>query len=379
MTAARPAGYDLGVSKPEPLLSRRATYAILFAVYTAIGLLLTSYRWLEAESNRHFGTLLVKFIEEMTGAYAALPAIPIAAWAARRFPITRRTWKTAVPIALVAAIAYSALHTTLMWAARSILFPIAGLGSYDYGIMLFRYPMEASNDIISFAFISGFVYAVDLVAEKRRAELEAADLQTALAQAQLDNLRLQLNPHFLFNTLNAISAVMYEDVRKADAMIAKLSDFLRLVLESHGVHHVALDEELEVERKYVDIMTARLEQRLALNVRVDEPVRDAVVPFMILQPLLENSIRHGVPPERGALEIGIDVVRRNGSTVISVSDDGVGFAPAAGANGGHGLALVRSRLQHMYGGAASLAVSARAGGGTQAVLTLPFARAGAPA
>lgn len=357
---------------PAPLLGRRATIWIVVGVYTAIGLLLTSYRWLEDVSNHHGGTLLVRAIEEMTGAYSALVMIPIAIWAARAFPISRRTWATGLPMALLAAVGYSAIHTSLMWASRSVLFPLFGLGPYDYGIMLFRYPMEASNDVISFAFISGFVYAWIRLAQARRTELEAAELQTKLAEAQLENLRLQLNPHFLFNTLNAISSVMYEDVAKADAMIAKLSDFLRIVLASTGVQQVGVDEELEVERKYVDIMGARLEQGLALHVSVDEPARGALVPFMILQPLLENSIRHGIEPGRGAIEIAVNVARRNGSTIVTVADDGIGIANPAPAFG-HGLGLVRTRLRQLYGERGRFAIGSAAGGGTRAVLEFPYA------
>ncbi len=343
----------------------------LLLLYTAIGLLLFGYRYLEDLASRRMGTLVPRFIDEMTGVYTALAAIPIIFWTARRFPITRQTWKTAVPIAFLGACTYSALHTTLMWASRVAIYHVAGMGSYDYGNMVFRYPMEASNDLISYATITGFIYFFDRMAAARRAELAASELQAKLAEAQLENLRLQLNPHFLFNTLNAISSVMYEDLAKADEMLTKLSDFLRIVLASNGVHQVALEEEIDVERKYVEIMTARLEQRLDLRVNVEDAAASAIVPFMILQPLLENSIRHGTPGNRRALDIGIDVTRRNGSTVICVSDDGVGYNPENGMRG-HGLALVNSRLEHMYGDAATFAIGRREGGGTQATLTFPY-------
>jgi two-component system, LytTR family, sensor kinase len=355
-----------------PWLPSRAAAAALALLYTAIGLLLFSYRWLEDLSSRRMGTLVPRLIDEMTGVYTALAALPVIFWTARRFPITRTTWKTSIPIALCGAIVYSVIHTTLMWASRSVIFPVSGLGPYDYGNMIYRYPMEASNDLITYATISGFIYFFDRMAAARAAELAAADLQAKLAEAQLENLRLQLNPHFLFNTLNAISSVMYEDLGKADEMLTKLSDFLRIVLASNGVHQVPLKEELDVERKYVEIMTARLEQRLRLRVNVEAGADSAIVPFMILQPLLENSIRHGTPPDRGALDIDIGVARHNGSTVISIVDDGLGFAPAGGP-AGHGLDLVRSRLTHMYGGAASFAIGSIADGGTRAVLTFPFA------
>jgi two-component system, LytTR family, sensor kinase len=345
--------------------------ALLALLYTGIGLLLFSYRYLEDLASGRTGTLDMRFIDEMTGVYTALAAIPVIFWTARRFPITRQTWKTALPIAFAGACVYSVLHTTLMWLSREAIYQIIGMGSYDYGNMIFRYPMEASNDLISYATITGFIYFFDRLAAARRAELTAAELQTKLAEAQLENLRLQLNPHFLFNTLNAISSVMYEDLPKADEMLTKLSDFLRIVLASNGVHQVALDEEIDVERKYVEIMTARLEQPLDLRVNVATDAASAIVPFMILQPLLENSIRHGTHGDRAALAIGIDVARRNGSTVICVSDDGVGFDPVNGSRG-HGLALVSSRLDHMYAGAATFAIARREGGGTQATLTFPY-------
>ncbi len=358
------------------LVRTRSAVLVILAVYTAIGVLLTSYRYLEDVSNSRGGTLLPRTIEEMTGVYTALVAIPIAIWASRRFPISRATWKTGVPAALLGAIVYSAIHTTLMWGSRVALFPLLGLGPYDYGIMLYRYPMEGSNDVVSFAFVTGFVYGWRALEAARHAQLAAVELQAKLAQAQLENLRLQLNPHFLFNTLNAISSVMYEDVGKADEMLAKLSDFLRVVLSSEGVHQVAIGDELDVERKYVDIMTTRLERRLALNVSVDAAARDAAVPFMILQPLLENCIRHGTPPEPAGLAIAIGVTRDGSSTVISVADDGLGYPPRNGAaGGGRGLGLVRSRLLHMYGDGAALSIAARATGGTEAVVRLPFSPA----
>jgi len=366
-------GYD-GRVKPVRWLPSRDSWAGLGLLYTAVGLLLFSYRWLEDLSSHHNGTLVPRFIDEMTGAYTSLAVLPIVFWTARRFPINRHNWKTAVPVALAGAVVYSAIHTTLMWVTRLAIYPAAGLGPYDYGNMAFRYPMEASNDLVIFAAITGFVYFFDRMAAAREAELAAAALAAQLAEAQLENLRLQLNPHFLFNTLNAISAVMYEDVGRADEMLTKLSDFLRLVLDSNGVHQVPLDEELDVERKYVEIMTTRLEQRLGLRVSIEEGAANAVVPFMILQPLLENSIRHGTPAARGAIDIDVGVARRNGTTVISVCDDGTGFAPAG--EGGHGLDLVRSRLAHMYGSDGTFTIGAREGGGTQAVLRFPYTAAG---
>ncbi len=345
------------------------------AVYTAIAALFFSYRYFDDLARQTYGTWGIRLVEEATGAYTALVLLPFIVWVARRFRPTLDRWYVTPLIWLAGAIIYSAAHTTLMALSREVIYRVLGWGDYHYGIMTFRYPMEASNDVIWFFVIASTINFLDRMAAARRAELAAAGLQTKLAEAKLENLRLQLHPHFLFNTLNAISSVMYEDVQKADEMLSKLSDFLRVVLASSGVNEVPLDEELAVERMYVDIMTTRLERQLSLDIHVAEDAREASVPFMLLQPLLENSIRHGMGDGREALDLGIDVRRTNGSTVISVSDDGAGFNPVAQT--GIGLNNVSSRLEQMYGKNASFSIERRSQGGTLATLRFPFSRGAA--
>jgi two-component system LytT family sensor kinase len=341
----------------------------LFALYTAIGILLTASEYFNDLARQQYGTLPLRVTEEMVGAYSALALLPLIVWFARRYPMCRRRWPVTLPLTVLAALVYSLLHTTINAVGRDIVWRATLHGRYDYGIMLFRYPMEAAKDLIFFFLMIGGVAIVDTLARERRVQVEAAELQTKLAEAKLENLRLQLHPHFLFNTLNAISSVMYEDVRKADRMLAQLSEFLRVVLESSGVHEVTLDEELRVERMYVEIMKSRLERSLALDVTVDEALRDSRVPFMVLQPLLENSIRHGMNSATQSLHLSIDVARTNGSTVIRVTDDGCGIRPDA--RRGIGLSNVESRLEHLYGASASFSIGAGNAGGTVATLTLP--------
>jgi LytS/YehU family sensor histidine kinase len=256
---------------------------------------------------------------------------------------------------------------------RAALFPLAGLGHYDYGIMSYRYPMEASHDLIIYPIVVGFIYFWDRTRAAREAEVAAAQLQRELAEAKLENLRLQLHPHFLFNTLNAVSAVMYEDVRKADAMLAKLSEFLRVILTSTDVREATLDEELQIERMYLEIMKARLEHALELSVTIDPDLRLARVPVLILQPIVENSIRHGMRGDREKLQIAIEARRNGGTMDLHVRDDGAGLAgDSLVASGGRGLANVRSRLAHFYGGEYSLRVAQLTPQGTDVCVTLPF-------
>lgn len=339
-------------------------YGRLFWLFTAIGLLFFSYHYLDDLARNTHGTLLPRLIEEMTGAYTALVLLPFIVWFARRYP-----W----PLQIFGAIAYSAAHTTLMALTRAALFPLAGLGHYDYGIMLYRYPMEASHDLIIYAIIVGFVYFWDRSRAAREAELAAAQLQVQLTEAKLENLRLQLHPHFLFNTLNAVSAVMYEDVRKADAMLAKLSDFLRVILSTSDVREITLDEELQIERMYVEIMKARLENALHLTVTVDPDARLARVPALILQPIVENSIRHGLGSDGSGLEIAIEATRKAGTIEVHVRDNGVGISDESrSGTGGRGLENVRSRLTHLFGEHFGLAIGQLEPRGTDVCITLPF-------
>lgn len=352
----------------------------LFTLFTLVGLLFSTSYYLDDLAWLHGGTWLPRFIEEMTGSYTVLAIWPAIALVARRFPLGRATWRSALPIAALAALAYTVAHTTLMLLSRSLIFPLTGLGRYDYGVMAYRYPMEAAKDVMTFAVIYGGLHAWRIYERGRAAEVAAAGLETKLAQARLENLRLQLHPHFLFNTLNAISAVMYEDVRKADRMLSQLSDFLRVVLDSSGVQHVRLSEELRVERLYVEIMRTRLERQLRLNVSVAADAADAEIPFMLLQPLLENSIRHGLRADRGALDIDIAAERTQHLVVIDVLDNGRGYM--SGDARGHGLRNVASRLEHTFGADSSFSIAARAGGGTHVRLSYPYSgdpALGAPA
>src|SRR5260370_36848946 len=169
-----------------------------------------------------------------------------------------------------------------MAGSRHYLAALIGLGHYDYGIITYRSPMEFSNDLIGFTIIVGVYSFYQRLRIAQAQQLAAAELKTELAQAQLENLRLQLQPHFLFNTLNTISSVMYEDVRAADAMITQLSDLLRLPLQPSPAHEIPLAEELEITRLYLDLMQKRFENKLRVNYTIDPSLKESLVPQLIL-------------------------------------------------------------------------------------------------
>ncbi|MDE2481920.1 MAG: histidine kinase [bacterium] len=350
---------------------RIATYALIFALYTAIGTLFFVSGYLDDLSRQIYGTAPHRALEEYVGVYTALALLPAILWFARRFRMTRENWPATGALTLLAAIVYSVAHTTLNAVFRDLVSLALGMGRYDYGVMLYRYPMEGAKDVIYFFIFVGFVNFFDGLKRARAAELRAAELQTKLAQAMVQNLQLQLNPHFLFNALNAVSSVMYEDVAKADAMLAQLSEFLRTVLATSSVQQVPLAQEIAIERAYVEIMRARLERPLDLDVRVEARAADALVPFMLVQPLLENSILHGVRSDADALRITLAVRRDGAATLIDVEDDGVGFP--AEPQRGVGLQNVEARLRYLYDAqSASFAIGPREGGGTLARIVVPF-------
>ena len=208
-------------------LTRAQGWGILFLVYTALFVLIFGYRYLDDLSREHAGTFGVRFLEESTGVYSAFLLLPLVLRAARMYLFKRKGWLRLIGLHLAGAVAYSFLHTTLMAVSRWFISPLVGLGSYDYGVMRFRYPMEFSNDLLGYTVIVVVYYFLERLRIAQAQQLAAAELQAKLAQAQLENLRLQLQPHFLFNTLNTISSVMYEDVHAADVMLTQLSDLLR--------------------------------------------------------------------------------------------------------------------------------------------------------
>jgi len=178
-----------------------------------------------------------------------------------------------------------------------------------------------------------------------------AELERLLAQPRIETLRTQLNPHFLFNALNAISALMQRDVTLAQRTVARLGDLLRSTLRHAGQHDVPLSEELTFTRNYVEIEQTRFQDRLTVSFDVPPETLDAVVPWMVLQPLVENAVKHGISPQRGRGTIEV-VVRRDGERLrLVVRDDGIGVSagdtpvPASGT----GLATIRGRLQAEFG------------------------------
>lgn len=214
--------------------------------------------------------------------------------------------------------------------------------------------------------------ALDFNRRYRTQELRASQMQAQLARAELRALRMQLNPHFLFNTLNAISALMHRDINAAERMLARLSDFLRLTLES-GKAEVPLRQELDFLKRYLEIEQIRFPDRLQVWMDVEPGTQEARVPSLILQPIVENAIKHGVARSSSAGKIEIEAARENGTLRLTVRDDGPGIdVSESKVEEGVGLANTRERLRQMYGSSSELSLRNRENGGLRVTLSLPY-------
>jgi len=351
----------------------RAGLLKLFLLYTALGLLQFWYRYFDYLARVQPVKWQWPLIEQLTGNYASLILLIVLI-----MPLTlrvrpdRQSWRRWVPMHTASLLLYSAAHTTMMWGSRAAIFPLLGLGPYDYGVMPIRYAMEFPTDLISYIVSAGGVVLIWRMYEASVREVQVAQLRAELTQAQLESLTLQLQPHFLFNALNAVAAMIYEDARKADIMLARLADYLRRTLKTSSAQQVPLAQELELLDLYVWMMKARFEDDLQLHITLGDDVQphEALVPQLILQPIVENAIRHGFDPASAAVRVEVSVARANGGLTLSVRDHGRGLSADAAPR--VGLANTRSRLEHLHGAAARLDITNAPDGGTAVTIQLPY-------
>ncbi|MGH2899102.1 MAG: sensor histidine kinase, partial [Solirubrobacteraceae bacterium] len=265
----------------------------------------------------------------------------------------------------------AALHTTLMIGVRVALYPLLGWGSYRYGGTAFRLPMEWHKDLLAYVLLAVGYGLVTAWQDAQRRALREAQIATELRDAQLRALVGQLNPHFLFNALNTISAVMYTDLARTDRLLADLGDMLRAGLAGGTAPTWSLAEERAHTEHYLAMMLARFGDRLGVRWRVDAAASSAQVPRFTLQLLVENAIKHN-EDARGPLEIEICVRRAGARVEIEVADNGRGFdAPFASKGSGTGLATLRRALELCHGPHTTLALDRAPGGGASVRLSLP--------
>jgi two-component sensor histidine kinase len=313
-------------------------------------------------------------------------------WAALSLPLSMlvarwrvdRTPRIAVPILVVAALAAGALHIALQSTTQAWLYLRMGANpalqeSYvDRFVDRFKvvFPSQMLQlvdwELLAAMGVIALSHAVFFRREAQDRALREANLETRLIEAQLKTLQQQLHPHFLFNTLHAVSALMHRDVDAANKVLVRLSDLLRMSLDSGKQKEWRLSNELEFLDKYLQIEKARFGDRLSMDFDVDADTFDAFVPALILQPLVENAIKHGVAPHTQHGHLEIRARRADGVLHLQVSDNGPGPVTADKVRaGGIGLTNIRSRLEHHFGGLGRLYLD-RKPDGFSAEVTLPY-------
>lgn len=293
-------------------------------------------------------------------------------------PLDRDRWLINVLKHVPASIIFSIIHLILymlilavlkekdlMESSKSMNTFIALITRLNFGMRMWSYLMLAA-----------FAYAADFYQRYQEGTMRTSQLETQLAQAQLQALKMQLNPHFLFNTLNSISALLHKNPDAADRMIARLGDFLRLTLRNSGTQEVTMQQELEFLKCYLDIERIRFQDRLTVEINVQPEATTAKVPNLILQPVIENAIRHGIVThnEPGRIEISAYCV--NGWLEMKVTDNGPGLARTKDGvvdiTEGVGIKNTRSRLQQLYGETYKFELADASGGGLEVRVRIPL-------
>jgi two-component system, LytTR family, sensor kinase len=298
--------------------------------------------------------------------YVWIPLTPLVIWLGRRFPLERKRIFRNLLILTFLMAPVVILHMRLLECAN----------------ILFLNELRINNDLSplrvlflkSGAFAIMVYWSILAVSHALTYFRKYQEREVMLAQAQLHALKAQLHPHFIFNTLNAISELVYDAPERAERTIAQLSELLRLSLRGGRQQEVSLKGELDFLRTYVEVQQTLMQERLAVRWDVEPETLDALVPDMILQPLVENSIRHGIAPLARGGRIDISAKRSDGMLLLEVRDNGagVGAGSKVEANEGVGLSNVRERLAHLYGGEHRFEMSEPPGGGTAVSIILPF-------
>ena len=296
---------------------------------------------------------------------------PCVAFLTARFPLGERR-RRSLPLHAAAALVFSPLLMALTFALNALvtrhtptwrgLFQDAIIPEYAWGVTAY------------IVFLS-IAHAAEFRRRDQARALRSAQLEAALATARLSALRMQLEPHFLFNALNSISSLLHRDPHAAERMLARLGDFLRLTLDDSMPQQVELRQELEFLDRYLDIERVRFSDRLTVSVEVPSDLADARVPYLLLQPIVENAVRHGVAARAGLGRISVRASASEGILRLEVEDDGPGLPKGAELpKAGVGLSNIRSRLQQLYGHAAELRLSIIGDRGLSVTITLPHER-----
>ena len=364
---------------PPPRRYRRLLWGIeIFAVYTLIAANFATQSAIRGAHTAGAAPWWKLFAFGIAPTFYSWALVtPAIVWVARRHGFERgRRWR-ALAAHLGAMLVIAPLQTGadfLMTVGSRLVFgDAAGAAAViDRAVPVL---LAGSIDVPQmYATIAAIAYTFNYYRMFRARELRASQLEAQLGGARLQMLRMQLQPHFLFNTLNAISALMHRDLAAAERMLARLADLLRLSLDEKAEPEISLRRELEVLEPYLEIERVRFSDRLSVAFDIGAGTLEAAVPNLILQPLVENAVRHGLAPSAAPGEIRVSSRRADGFLLLEVADNGVGLRGATDGTlrEGIGLANTRARLAQLYGDDARCELAEAGTGGLAVRLRLPF-------
>ena len=354
------------------------TWGIIVAVWAMLGLVYAGpiYYEVEAEGMGHSAWRI--FSWQILTWLAWAPLTPLIVWLARRFSLVGETWLRSLAVHLPAFFLISAVHSVAATVINLSIKPFDNMGESptDFWTSYFsRLKGSFRSDLLIYGGVVGICYALHYYRRYREREFLASRLEAQLAQAQLESLRMQLHPHFLFNTLNGIVGLVRDNKNQAAVgMLVGLSDLLRHTLDHSSKHEVELREEIDFIKLYLSIQQMRFSDRLRIQYDIHPGTMRALVPNLILQPLTENALRHGIARSADAGVIGISSALENGHVRLSVYDDGAGLHDDWQLKGsaGIGLANTAARLQQLYDDNHQFDIRNRPAGGVEVVIVIPL-------
>ena len=355
--------------------NRAFKWLTVWLVWTLFALFFTSQFALQSQFLGKPVPFFQVLMWQMVSGYVWFALSPLIVYLARRFPFDKESWKLSLPFHIVAGLAVALFQQSI----DAFILPKLG---YPQGFEFPNY-WEAYKFFVSFNLhlslqiywaVVGIWSAYNYYRKYRERELQTSQLEARLAQSRLQVLKMQLHPHFLFNALNAISELIHRDPDAADRMLTDLSDLLRMSFENLEVQEVSLKQELEFLHKYIEIEQMRFHDRLVVEMRIAPDTLDATVPNMILQPIVENAIKHGISPRASGGRIDIEASRNNGHLEITVQDNGLGipFGDTEHLAEGVGLSNTRRRLKHLYGDKQKFEIKPTGAQGVVVNLEMPF-------
>jgi signal transduction histidine kinase len=337
---------------------------VILGSWTFLALLFTPQTYLANLRSPTPPTWGQALLASLTLFYAWAALTPLVLWLGKRFTFERHLFRNLV-IHLLLCGPVALLHIWLFQSVNALRDAWSRSNQPQPPLWALLIGLAATNIMVYWAIVA-VSQAINYFRKYQEREFR-------LSQAELQALRTQLHPHFLFNTLNAIAELVYSDPVVADRSIVRLSELLRFSLASEKAQEVTLKEEIEFLEKYVEIHKTLMRDRLNVRVSVDSETLDAAVPNMILQPLVENAIKHGISPRPEGGNIEVSARRLDGKLYVEITDDGMGMSgQEAAVQGGVGLINTRERLKHLYNDAHTFNLSSLPGKGVTVRISVPF-------